>query len=339
MKKFLLLICILLAALFATAQSGSITVTSVQQRSDGSGLVDVFYNLSGPATSYYMNLRVSFDAGVTYYPVSATSMSGDVGPLVPGNNRHIIWNPGIDYPNRYSAQTKLMVFTYNIESLNPCPGAPTVSDYDGNVYNTILFGSQCWMKENLKTIRTSAGVNITRTCYNNNPENCEFYGGLYDWYTMMNGAGSSYSNPSGVQGICPTGWHIPSDSEWTELTDYLINTYADIIESNIGNSLKSCRQVNSPWNSDCNTSDHPRWNENSDFYGTNDFDFSSLPGGQYHGDFSYALGEGANWWTTTNSTSGYYSIFWTRYIGFNSGSLLQLQSAPSFSYSIRCIRD
>ena len=113
-----------------------------------------------------------------------------------------------------------------------CSGSPTVTDYDGNVYQTVQIGNQCWMKENLRTTHYADGTTIplgtstsTTTSYrynpNNDANNVPTYGYLYNWTAVMNGAGSSIATPSGVQGVCPTGWHVPSDAEWTQLTDYV----------------------------------------------------------------------------------------------------------------------
>lgn len=96
-----------------------------------------------------------------------------------------------------------------------CATTPLV-DIDGNAYPTVQIGTQCWMKENLRVTRTAAGVNINRYCHN-----CPAYGGHYDWNTIMQGAPSSNSNPSGVQGICPSGWHLPSRAEYEQMVNYL----------------------------------------------------------------------------------------------------------------------
>ena len=336
MKKSILLFAILCFGLAAAfSQTGSITNVQAAQRSDGSGLVDVYFTLDGTGSSYFMNLRVSFDAGGTYFPITRSSISGDTGPVNPGANKHIVWDATIDHPNRYSPQTKLMVIASVLESTNPCPGTPHVIDYDENFYNTVKIGDQCWMKENLNTTRTADGNDIGRMCYANNFENCELYGGLYAWSTMMNGSASSSANPSGVQGICPNGWHIPSDAEWTELTDYLINTYLDITASNVGNKLKSCRQVNSPLGGDCSTMEHPRWDSNATHYGTNDFGFSALPGGYYIGGSFADLGSRGYWWSSTEGSSG----GWDRYMGNNFGEVNRSNGNKSFGFSVRCVRD
>ncbi|MDP4267247.1 MAG: FISUMP domain-containing protein [Bacteroidota bacterium] len=82
---------------------------------------------------------------------------------------------------------------------------------DGNIYKTITIGNQTWMIQNLN-------YNISGSwCYNNSNANCSIYGRLYDWNTLIQGGTTSNNIPSGVQGICPNGWHIPSNSEWNIL--------------------------------------------------------------------------------------------------------------------------
>ena len=106
-----------------------------------------------------------------------------------------------------------------------------VDPRDGKVYNIVKIGNQWWMAENLNAIKYSDGTaiplvedtaawnNLTEIdkayCYyDNDVSNGDIYGALYTWVAAMNGAVSSDANPSGVQGICPAGWHMPSDEEW-----------------------------------------------------------------------------------------------------------------------------
>ncbi len=92
--------------------------------------------------------------------------------------------------------------------------------YGGRSYEIQGIGDQCWMIENL-----SIGDTLQNSwCYDNDPANCATYGRLYNWEAIMNGSESSNSVPSGVQGICPTGWHIPSDAEWGILQEELQGT-------------------------------------------------------------------------------------------------------------------
>lgn len=95
-------------------------------------------------------------------------------------------------------------------------GADMAKDIDNNIYRTVKAGDQCWFKENLKVTRNPSGTEIVRNCYDNNFDNCNSIGGLYDWDTAMDG-----SVIPGAQGICPAGWHIPRDDEWHVLENYL----------------------------------------------------------------------------------------------------------------------
>jgi uncharacterized protein (TIGR02145 family) len=336
-KAFLLFTAIFITTLATFSQTGSISNVQVEQRADGSGLVDINYDLAGPEDSYFMNIRVSFDAGEIYNPVSFNSLSGDVGEVSPGS-RHMVWNPSIDHPNRYSQETKIKLVAYVAGINNPCPGMPTVEDIDGNVYFTVQIGDQCWMASNLNTTKDAGGTVIIRYCYDNDPDNCENYGGLYTWNTIMNGSGSSSNNPSGVQGICPYGWHLPSDAEWTELTDYLTNNYIDINSGNVANKLKSCRQIDSPLSGDCSTSAHPRWDSDNNNYGTNDFGFGALPGGyRSTSNTYYNKGFIAYWWSTTYGLPA--GDRWARQMNYNSGSVTRYYENGSFMYSARCLKD
>ncbi len=178
-------------------------------------------------------------------------------------------------------------------------GVSTVTDIDGNEYNTVLIGDQCWMASNLIVTRTPGGQAIARYCYNNEPLKCQQYGGLYNWNTVMNGASGSSSNPSGVQGICPDGWHVPSDAEWTQLTNY-VEPFAN---NGVSNTLKSCRQTDSPLGGGCQTNDHPRWvgrPSGAGHFGTDDFGFAGLPAGYSSPTPVYGgMGDWSMFWTTT----------------------------------------
>src|ERR1017187_5362842 len=126
----------------------------------------------------------------------------------------------------------LFFFCSNSYSQNPCPGLATVV-YAGKTYNTVAIGGQCWLKENLNVgTRINGSVNqtnngiIEKYCYNDDTANCKTYGGLYKWAEAVqykNGATNTTSpNPAftgNVQGICPSGWHIPTYAEFTTLSN------------------------------------------------------------------------------------------------------------------------
>jgi uncharacterized protein (TIGR02145 family) len=118
-----------------------------------------------------------------------------------------------------------VALTFFPVSKHPCPNAPTVTDADGNIYPTVQIGDQCWMAKNLnvgqftRSYATGAdhadvsnnGI-IEKYCFNNNPDSCRLYGGLYDWDEAM-----GYSKTEGSQGICPEGWHLPTYADWNIL--------------------------------------------------------------------------------------------------------------------------
>ncbi len=98
--------------------------------------------------------------------------------------------------------------------ISSCP--PALTDIDDNTYDTVKIGTQCWMKESLRVAKNASSAAINRYCYDNNIGFCNTDGGLYDWNIAMDG-----STQEGAQGICPDGWHIPKDSEWYILENYL----------------------------------------------------------------------------------------------------------------------
>ncbi len=219
-------------------------------------------------------------------------------------------------------------------------GTSTITDIDGNVYNTVQIGEQCWMAENLNTTKNPAGVTISRWCYDNNTERCNAYGGLYDWNTMMNGEAGSSSNPSGVQGICPDGWHVPSDEEWGQLIEYMaVQGFPNDPQPSNGaaNALKSCRQVDSPLGGECNTTEHPRWDDSYRF-GFDEYGFSAFPGGHrdgYHG--FYAFGHyGGYWWSASESST---QEAWNRSIYKHVSDVYRFGTTKSYSLSVRCLKN
>ncbi len=95
-------------------------------------------------------------------------------------------------------------------------GQDSLRDADGEVYAGLQIGQQVWMAQNLNTLHTATGDSIESRCFTDNPEGCKRLGRLYSWEAMMAGA-----KTAGAQGICPDGWHIPSDQDWNILFDFL----------------------------------------------------------------------------------------------------------------------
>jgi uncharacterized protein (TIGR02145 family) len=177
------------------------------------------------------------------------------------------------------------------------------------VYKTVVIGTQTWMAENLN-FDTLDGTGSW--CYNNLASSCSTYGRLYDWATVMAGSTSSDATPSGVQGICPTGWHVPSRAEWTVLTDYVGG------ERTAGTQLKANSSL---------------WSTNT---GTDDYGFSALLGGHYYGSDFYFIGNIGRWWSATTYTST-IAYYWDMSHGY--ALVNSLNGGKASGFSLRCAKD
>lgn len=202
---------------------------------------------------------------------------------------------------------------------------------DGNHYNVVKIGNQIWMAENLKylpsVVEPATGSSTTPYYYvydyNGTDVNAAratanytTYGVLYNWTAAMNSSVSSTANPSSVQGVCPIGWHLPSDAEWTELTNYLGGT------SVAGGKLKEIGTTH--WSSP-NTG------------ATNATGFTALPAGDRIGSGSFLyVGLYGYWWSTTE-----FSATNTRYqsLSYYSGDAHLYNYGKEFGFSVRCVRD
>ncbi len=123
------------------------------------------------------------------------------------------------------------------ESLNAFACGDQIQDSDGNFYFTVTIGNQCWMAENLNvgtiiasTIDQTDNGRLEKYCYDDNPANCNTYGSLYQWNEMM-----QYVSTEGAQGICPSSWHLPTDTEWKTMEAFLGMSQ---LEANLSNSFR-----------------------------------------------------------------------------------------------------
>jgi len=197
----------------------------------------------------------------------------------------------------------------------------TVTDIDGNVYNVIRIGTQLWMKENMKTTSYNNGDLIGTTtpatldisaesapkyqwAYDGNESNVVDYGRLYTWYAIAD-----------IRGVCPIGWHVPSDVDWLALTNYLGG------EDVAGGKLKETGTTH--WLSP-NTG------------ATNETGFSALPGAYRlsHGVFE-AIGSRGDWWSSTESDA---TAAWKISIGYLKITLSIYDWPKNYGQSVRCLR-
>ncbi len=274
--------------------------------------------------------------------ISATSEEGWEFMNWAGNTDYV------DDPNK--AITRVVMPAQNIalrayfqeEIVYPIYG-DGVTDIDGNEYVTVIIGKQEWMAENLRVSRYNNGDAIptglsntdwwTTTqggyaIYDNEENLLTGYGKLYNWYAVAD-----------PRGLCPEGWHVPTDDDWTEMLNYVIGQGYPNVDNNpngTGSALRSCRQIDSPLGGDCDTSEHPRWDQWHNNQGFDAFGFSGLPGGtRYHQGGYYALGNYAFWWSSEESSS---EEAWQWNCFLLNSNVRRNSSDKSDGYSIRCVR-
>jgi uncharacterized protein (TIGR02145 family) len=208
-----------------------------------------------------------------------------------------------------------------------------ITDADGNVYASVTLGSQDWLVENLKTTKYNDNTNIplitdnaewaalsspAYCLYNNDIGKKEVYGALYNWYSVN-------SNK-----LCPIGWHVPTDEDWTILTEYLANNGYGYEGSgaDIGKSLAS----KSGWSQDPT----PGFVGN-DQSTNNKSGFNAVPSGYriMNGEFAN-IGEIDYWWTATEFNDAWS---WMRHLFYQTNMVYRWYDYKQYGYSVRCIKD
>ena len=270
------------------------------------------------------------------------------------------WIGDIQYLNNYNAATAQFIMPekeitlYAIfEKAEYYDNIGSFTDTrDNTKYNTIKIGDQVWMAENLRYLPSVVGsatgsrtepyfyvydydgtdVEAARTS-----ENYQTYGVLYNWpAAAMNEASSSSKNPSGVQGVCPDGWHLPSDAEWTELENYLADNGYNYDGSTGGGRDKIAKAMAAVygWNSypgqgAIGNTDYPEQRNRSGF--------SALPGG-YRGPYGGfdSIGNFGYWWSATEYNT---NLAWYRYLFCDNSYVSRYNYLKATGFSVRCVRD
>ncbi|MCL2260450.1 MAG: hypothetical protein FWC15_03740 [Fibromonadales bacterium] len=209
------------------------------------------------------------------------------------NSSQIVDRCGIN-PNAYNPDV------YECKSSNGIflkAGKPT--DGDGVEYEAVLIGTKVWMARNLNYDGPDDDIGA---CYDDNTSNCVTYGRLYDW--------------DDAQNVCPDGWHLPSDAEWTALTTAVGGTGTNGL-TGAGDKLKA----------------ESGWANNS---GTDDFGFSALPGGIQNSTGFHSVSDHGVWWSGTadGSFNAYYRI-----MNYNNSNVGRSSENTFNLYSVRCVQD
>jgi uncharacterized protein (TIGR02145 family) len=211
----------------------------------------------------------------------------------------------------------------------------TVTDIDGNVYQTLKIGTQTWMVENLKTTKYNDGTSIPLISdttawsslstpgycfYINDVANKTTYGALYNWYTVNTGK------------LAPTGWHIPTDAEWNTLENYLIANGYNYDGTTTYNKIAKSLAATSGWLTSTDIGAI-----GNDLTKNNTSSFAGLPSGfrSYDGLFGY-VGKYSGWWS---STEPHADFAWYRGLFYDNSFVSRDGSNKHHGFSIRCVQD
>ena len=214
-----------------------------------------------------------------------------------------------------------------------------IKDIDGNVYTEIKIGKQVWMVENLRTTKFNDGSSITNITseeqwndasrpgycwYDNDIDNKNTYGALYNWYAVESGI------------LCPKGWHVPSDAEWTQLKEYLIANGYNYDGTTEGNKIAISLASANGWQSSTHTGTIGNNNAAYDAY-RNKSGFTALPGG-YHIDFGkfLTIGYYGYWWSSAQYNTNFA---WGRTLAYHTSYVSRDSLYKEDGFSVRCLRD
>ncbi|MDR0981864.1 MAG: hypothetical protein LBM07_01295 [Culturomica sp.] len=240
------------------------------------------------------------------------------------------------YVRAYATNSKGTVYGEEVSFEFPTCGVDFTDSRDNQVYPTVRIGTQCWMSKNMNVGARVDGTNYTthqtsgiqKTCYSNSESNCTTYGGLYSWDETVNGENSgSIKYVSGsstvIQGICPDGWHVPSDAEFKTLEMQLGMTESQADSAGYrgtdeGRKLKST----TGWLYGGN--------------GTNSSGWSGLPGGRRgnSGGTFFIRGTYGLWWSSSEYSS---SHAWYRLLYYSTATVLRNYDYKSEGLSVRCL--
>jgi uncharacterized protein (TIGR02145 family) len=304
---------------FTTLGQVPVAVTLLPTGLTSSGVI-----LNGAVNANYLSTTIVFDYGTTLsYGSSITALQSPVDGNTSSDANTIV--SGLDVETTYHYRIKAvnsLGVTYGDDKTFVLPSP--ISDIDANIYQTVTIGTQTWMAENLKVTKYNDAVPLPLIIdnaiwtdlatpgygwYDNNVTYKDTYGALYNWFIVD-------ASSNGNKNVCPTDWHVPTDAEWTTLTDYLGGL------SMAGGKLKETGTTH--WTS-------------PNAGATNETGFTALPSGNraIHG-WSGDIQNKTYWWSVSE-----YDVLNAWFIGldYSGSSAIRDISWKKVGFPIRCLRD
>ena len=292
----------------------------------------------------------AWDKETEFNPASSTTVTEEKNSALIVLVLDCTTSLGSDFSNMQSSAKQFVRTLANVSGGGDDPDGDltgtivhnAVTDYDGNNYDAVWIGNQLWMAENLRTKHYANGAAIPAGGSNSSNTSPYYYdysssgialssrGYLYNWPAAMHGAASSSTNPSGVQGICPAGWHLPSDAEWTQLVNSVGNHSEYLCGNSSGNIAKALASTTG-WNSSSQTCAVGNNQSSNNFTG-----FSAVPAGYCDGSSFGGAGNSAIFWSSTEYSSNYA---YYRYLSYSIASVDRSSYYKSHGRSVRCLRD
>ena len=295
-----------------TSQLGLVTLAI----GNGTDKTGDFTSIDWGADKYFLRVEIDASGGTNYVEMGVTQLLSVPYALHAKTAETAIDAVNKTYADALKAQIKA------IEDYLVNTGSYRLFDAEGNQYKVVKIGTQLWMAENLRTTIYNDGTSITPVtdnvewsglaagafCWYYNLEAMyrSTYGGLYNWHAVNTAK------------LCPAGWHVPTDAEWTILTDYLGG------ENTAGDKLKETGSTH--------------WGSTN--IATNETGFTALPGGRRteYGVFS-SYSEIIGYWWTSSENSGFPTKAWYRRIFKDNGAVESSDFSKKCGFSVRCLRD
>jgi uncharacterized protein (TIGR02145 family) len=291
MKKIYFLLIFMLGSVFSFSQK----IENVHVEQQGKQVV-INYDITGAQAEQTFEVSLLYSQNGYDWKQATKGLTGDIGTIAHTVMKNTITWDALQDVNKLVGTGFMFKVKVNVNSRNI-----NISSFkdsrDNKIYKTVKIGNQTWMAENLN-YKTSSGS----WCYNDFSSNCQTYGRLYNWETAKT--------------VCPDGWHLASDDEWTELIDFLGGPRI------AGGKMK--QNGTTFWKT-------PNKGEK------NGSGFLALPGGDrdYNGKFGN-MGYHASFWSSTED----YSIgAWLRLLYYDDTNVLRYSYNLDFGYSVRCVKD